>query len=143
MTSHLKTPNQLGREVIDAHYGIGSDWEEPNEHGEEGFTRAQAESDIDTGDIHDLIAEAVEADREQIRQALQHPQAVPGFRPFPLATVDALIEAYEAFDGDVDGFISSWNDYTAGLDFPCPSDPAGIHEVTHASCDQCGDKNRN
>ncbi|WP_026820027.1 hypothetical protein [Arthrobacter castelli] len=139
----MKTPEQLSREVIDAHYGVGTEWEEPNQHGEENFTRAQAESDIDADDIRLLIEEAVEADRQQIRKSLDTFDAVPGFRPFPLATVDALIEAYEAFDGDVDGFISAWNDYTAGLDFPCPEDPAGIHDVTYGSCDQCGDKNRN
>lgn len=90
----------------------------------------------------DDIIRAIDLDRAQIRNALERPEAVPGFRPFPLATVDALIEAYEAFDGDLDGFIDAWNDYTAGLDFPCPEHPTGLHQVTDGSCDLCGDKNR-
>lgn len=86
---------------------------------------------------------AIEMDRAQIRKALAQPMAVPGFRPFPLATVDALIDAYEAFDGnDVSVFVDAWNDYTVGLDFPCPEHPAGLHQVASGSCDLCGDKNR-
>ena len=144
ITHALKTPEQLGREAIDNHYGIGTRWEEPNQCGEEGFTRAQVESDIDADDIRLLIEEAVHADRAQLHTALQQPHAVPGFRAHPLATVDALIHAYEAFDGnDITLFVDAWNDYTAGLDAPCSQDRAGIHQVTDGSCDLCGDKNRN
>lgn len=139
----LKSPEQLGREAIEKNYGVGSDWEEPNQYGEEGFTRAQAESDIDADEIRGLIEEAITADRAQLRAALEQPHAVPGFRPYPLATVDALIDAYDSFDGDVAVFVDAWNDYTAGLDFPCPKHPAGIHQVADGSCDLCGDKNRN
>jgi hypothetical protein len=61
----VKTAEQIGREVIEANYGIGSPWEEPNAYGEEGFTRAQAESDIGADEIRGLIVAAIEADRAQ------------------------------------------------------------------------------
>ncbi|HAN25824.1 MAG: hypothetical protein CMH36_10000 [Microbacterium sp.] len=61
----IKTPEQIAREVIERNYGLGTDWEEPNEYGEEGFTRAQAESDIDADDIRALIEQGIAADREQ------------------------------------------------------------------------------
>lgn len=73
----MKTPEQIGRQVIDNHYGIGTEWEEPNQFGEEGFTRAQAESDIDADDVRLLIEEGIEADRAQIASALQGTTAVP------------------------------------------------------------------
>lgn len=63
--STIKTPEQISREVIDANYGIGTEWGEPNRFGEEGFTRAQAESDIDSDDIRRLIEQAINADRAQ------------------------------------------------------------------------------
>lgn len=93
--------------------------------------------------LQEIITRALTEDRKQIREALERPDAVPGFRAFPLATVDALIDAYERFDGaDPAVFVDAWNDYTAGLDFPCPEHPAGLHQVTDGSCDLCGDKNR-
>jgi len=55
----------IGREVIDRHYGIGTEWEEPNEYGEEGFTRAQAETEIEADDIRLLIEEGIREDRRQ------------------------------------------------------------------------------
>ncbi len=61
----IKPPEQISREVIDAHYGIGTEWEEPNQFGEEGFTRAQAESDIEADDIRLLIEQAINTDRAQ------------------------------------------------------------------------------
>ena len=61
----IKTPEQIAREVIERNYGLGTDWEEPNEYGEGGFTRAQAESDIDADDIRALIEQGIAADREQ------------------------------------------------------------------------------
>lgn len=61
----MKTPEQIGRDVIESEYGIGTDWEEPNEFGEAGFTRAQAETDIDSDDIRRLIEKAIWADRAQ------------------------------------------------------------------------------
>lgn len=61
----MKTPEQIGREVIEANYGIGTEWEEPNQYGEEGFTRAQVESDIDADDVRLLIEQGINADREQ------------------------------------------------------------------------------
>lgn len=61
----MRTPEQISHDVIDANYGIGTDWEEPNPFGEEGFTRAQAESDINADDIRELIEEAIRADRAQ------------------------------------------------------------------------------
>ena len=141
----MKTPEQLGREAIDAHYGIGTEWEEPNQYGEEGFTRAQAESDIDADDIRLLIDEAIANDRAQIAAALRDTDAVPGIRPFPRASVSALIDAYAEWDGEVDTFALAWENYTAGLDTPCPEHPAAIHStylVEDGSCEYCGEKNR-
>lgn len=60
-----KSPDLIAREAMDNHYGIGTEWEEPNAYGEEGFTRAQAESDIEADDILAIIREAIEADRAQ------------------------------------------------------------------------------
>lgn len=141
----LKTPQQLGREVIDRHYGPGTDWEEPNEFGEEGFTRAQAESDIDADDIRLLIQEAIKADRKQISRELASTRAVPGIRSFDRTGVSDLLDAYAEWDGDVDVFVAAWDNHTAGIDFPCPEVPHGVHSTylrDDGSCDDCGDKNR-
>lgn len=46
----MNDTEKIAREVIDAHYGLSTKWGEPNQYGEEGFTRAQAESDIDAAD---------------------------------------------------------------------------------------------
>lgn len=128
----MKTMEQISREAIDKHYGLGTPWGEPNEFGEEGFTRAQAESDIDSDDIRAVIEDALRADRSQRAAAVNK-----------TASVAELIEAYEAFDGDVDGFISAWDDYITGKDTPCPRDPAGIHDALDgAPCPQCHDVNR-
>lgn len=56
---------QIAEQVLDAHYGDGSDWAEENHFGERGFTRAQAESDIGRSDIAALITEAVAIDRAE------------------------------------------------------------------------------
>lgn len=56
---------QIAERVLDAHYGDDSDWAEENHFGERGFTRAQAESDIDRSDIAALITEAVTIDRTE------------------------------------------------------------------------------
>lgn len=139
----MKSPERIAQEVIEAEYGPGTQWEEPNQYDERGLTRALAESDIDADNIETLVKKSIGEDRAQLRAVLAQSLAVPGFRPFPLATVDALLEAYEQFSGeDASVFVDSWNDYTAGLDFPCPYSPAGIHQVTDGSCDLCGDKNR-
>lgn len=61
----MKTPEQIRREVMDAAYGIGTQWEEPNDDGEAGFDRAQAESDIDADEIGQLIEQAIRIDRAQ------------------------------------------------------------------------------
>ncbi|MCY1718532.1 hypothetical protein OVA26_16470 [Microbacterium sp. SL62] len=66
----LKDPLLLAREAMDRRYGLGTEWEEPNIHGEEHFTRAQAESDIDADEILSIIVSAVEADRAQSARAL-------------------------------------------------------------------------
>lgn len=79
---------------------------------------------------------------EALAEKLRDSGPVPGIRPYRLATVDELIDAYEAYDGDLGFFITAWNDYTAGHDFPCPESEDGIHYVTDGSCDGCGDKNR-
>jgi hypothetical protein len=90
-----------------------------------------------------IITDARRIITDELRITVSKPDAIPGIRPYPLATVDALIDAYEAFDGhDISVFVDAWNDYTAGLDFPCPEHPAGLHQVTDGSCDLCGDKNR-
>jgi hypothetical protein len=70
---------------------------------------------------------------------------VPGVRTFPRASVSALIDAYAEWDGEVDTFTVAWDNYTGGIDFPCPEHPAGIHSTyltDDGSCDFCGDKNR-
>lgn len=56
---------QIAERVLDAHYGDDSDWAEENRFGERGFTRAQAESDIDRSDIAALITEAITIDRSE------------------------------------------------------------------------------
>ncbi|MFT4284292.1 MAG: hypothetical protein QM598_05600 [Protaetiibacter sp.] len=58
--------------------------------------------------------------------------------------LDRCLAAWEAFDGDVDGFLSAWVSYLTGADNPCPDDPsgAGLHYVTDGSCNYCGSKNR-
>ena len=54
-----------------------------------------------------------------------------------------FVDAYERYEGDnVDVFITMWQGYLAGEDYPCPESPTGIHQVTYGSCDNCGDKNR-
>jgi hypothetical protein len=61
----MKNPEQISRDVLETNYGIGTDWEEPNVHGELGFTRAQVETDIDADDIGLLIQQGINADRAQ------------------------------------------------------------------------------
>lgn len=141
----LKSPEQLGREAIEKNYGVGSDWEEPNQYGEEGFTRAQAESDIDADEIRGLIEQAIVADRMQIKTALAQPHAVPGFRPHPRPSVSSMIDAYAEWDGEVDTFVHVWDSILAGEETPCSEHPAGIHSTylsEDSSCDYCGSKNR-
>lgn len=70
MTTTIKSPAQLSQDVIEANYGVGTDWEEPNEYGEAGFTRAQAESDISADDVRKLIEDAIAADRRQMTTPL-------------------------------------------------------------------------
>lgn len=60
----LKTPMRLAQETMLLHYGPRSRWHEPNQHGEQGFTRAQAELDIRSEDIEQLIAYGIELDRK-------------------------------------------------------------------------------
>lgn len=61
----MKTPDEIASDIMNDHFEGDSPWAEPNEFGETGFTRAQAESDIDRGDIERLITAAIEADRAQ------------------------------------------------------------------------------
>lgn len=90
-----------------------------------------------------IAKDAIEADRVELKSALERSDAVPGFRAHPLATADALIDAYDVFTGpDISVFIDAWNNFTAGIDFPCPENPTGLHQVTDGSCNLCGDKNR-
>lgn len=147
----LKTPEQLAREAIDHKYGLGTRWEQPDEEGREGFARAQAEAFADTGEhieadeIRRLIEFAIAADRRQIAQALEGHGPVPGIRAFARPSVSQLIDAYAAWDGEVDTFVAVWDACFAGTEFPCPAHPAGIHTtylVDDGSCDGCGDKNR-
>lgn len=62
---HTVPAKQIAEQVLDAHYGDNSGWAEENRFGERGFTRAQAESDIDRSDIAALITEAVAIDRSE------------------------------------------------------------------------------
>lgn len=79
----MKTTEQIGREVIEANYGINTEWGQPNEFGEQGFTRAQAESDIDSDEILGLIESAIQLDRDQriqvgdIVEHIDHPELDP------------------------------------------------------------------
>lgn len=127
---------------MDVNYGADSDWAEPNEHGESGFTLAQVETDIGESDIDCLIQQGIKKDREQLLLALSGRRAVPGFRNYSLASVDQLLSAYESFDGDLNDFSRVWSDYMVGKDFPCPSAADGIHDVTDGVCKDCGDVNR-
>lgn len=93
--TQIKTPDEIAREVIEKNYGIGSPWEEPNDFGEEGFTRAQAESDIDADDIRGLIEQAIATEQAQ-RPGLDY------------GVLDQLLSAWDAYDGDVSGFYDAW-----------------------------------
>lgn len=146
-----KTPEQVAREAIDRAYGIGSPWEEPDDEGREGFARAQAQTLAETGefieadDVRRLIRSAIEADRRQLAKALEESGPVPGNRSFARPSVSELIDAYAAWDGEVDTFVLAWDNCFAGIEFPCPGHPAGVHStylVDDGSCDYCGDKNR-
>lgn len=104
--THIKTPEEIAREVIEKNYGIGSPWEEPNDFGEEGFTRAQAESDIDADDIRGLIKLGITTDRSQ-RSVLNYD------------TLDQLLSAWDGYDGDVSGFYDAWiNHVNEGAELP-------------------------
>lgn len=86
-------------------------------------------------ELRKIAVNAINVDRAQ-----REPEPRPSYKP---ATINALIEAWEAFGyDDVSVFIHHWEKYLAGYDFPCPKHPAGIHQVTDGSCDLCGDKNR-
>lgn len=99
----MKTPDQIAREVIEANYGIGTDWEEPNEHGEEGFTRAQAESDIDADEIRGLITAALDADRAQ--------RAIPAEPSLAAIAAELVIEQHtlERQDGEDPVHAFGWS----------------------------------
>lgn len=60
----MRPPRSVAQETMESAYGPGSDWAEPNQFGESGFTRAQAESDIGADDIMALIEAAIELDHE-------------------------------------------------------------------------------
>lgn len=84
-----KTPTQVAEDVMNASYGPGSNWSEPNEFDETGFTRAQAESDIDTEEILGLIQKAIEVDRAQRPEQPSHDRAQPEEDPTPQITLTA------------------------------------------------------
>lgn len=102
---------------------------------------------LDGNDLASILQEtardAVLADRAQIHEALQTGQAVPGIRTDAVPSVSALIDAYAAYDGEVDTFVHEWQGYFEGRDTPCPDSDDGLHYVTSGSCDMCGDNNRN
>lgn len=127
---------------MESNYGSDSDWAEPNEHGESGFTLAQVETDIGESEVACLIQQGINRDREQVRLALSGRRAVPGFRKHHLSSVTDLLSAYEEFNGDLSDFTRVWSDYMTGKDFPCPSAGDGIHDVTDGVCTDCGDVNR-
>lgn len=96
-------------------------------------------------EVRGIIADAIRADRMHIRAAVDSPQAVPDIRPYPVASISALLDAYDKWNGEVDTFCLAWQAYTSGQDFPCPEHPAGVHSTylkDDGSCDFCGDKNR-
>lgn len=69
----------------------------------------------------------------------------PGAGRFPRPSLNDFIEAYEAWDGEVDTLVHFWELCFDGTEYPCPEHPAGIHStylVDDGSCDGCGDKNR-
>jgi hypothetical protein len=72
----MKSPDELAGEVMDAHYGDDSDWAEANQYGESGFTLAQVESDIDSSEIMELIAEGIRLDRAEHKALLDEAAAV-------------------------------------------------------------------
>lgn len=133
----MKSPNDIAHTVLDQHYGPDSEWAEENSYGEQGFTRAQAETDIDADEIATLIAEAIRSDRRQIANALRTETPVPDIRPYAPTPLHRMIDAYEHFDGDLDGFITAWEHHIAGQDEPCLAVAHGIHEYAHARCTEC------
>lgn len=109
----------------------------------EGVLPEGALAGIGYGRDYEVAKRAAKATLDEVAQALKSDQPIPGIRAYRLATVDELIDAWDAFDGDdVSTFIDAWNAYTAGEDFACPQSADGIHWVTDGSCDNCGDKNR-
>lgn len=97
----MKDPELLAREAMDNHYGLGAEWEEPNQYGEDGFTRAQAESDIDADQILGIIQEAINVDRAQRQVKYTH--------------IDTMLAAWGEFEGDdVSTFIQEWTDRLNG-----------------------------
>ena len=97
----------------------------------------------DLSAVMQQVAEtAIMADRLQVREALTKSDAIAGIRSFPLISANDLIEAYVAYDGEVDTFVHTWQGYIQDEDFPCPDSLDGLHYVTSGSCDMCGDKNR-
>ncbi|MGP5288492.1 hypothetical protein ACTXL6_00355 [Brachybacterium tyrofermentans] len=126
----LKPPEQIAREELPAYIGDSDT--------SDGF---------DHDDMWTFAVSVIRTDSAQLATALRGTAAVAGLRPFPRATVSALLDAYAKWDGEVDTFCLAWDNYTAGLDFPCPGIEHGVHStylvvVSDGSCDFCGDKNR-
>lgn len=142
----MKDPLQIGREAVAAMYGTGTVFEEPNADGVEGLDRAIAEHEItgfDADSVLEIISRAIAKDRQQISDALNRRDPIPGIRAERIPEVSELVDAYERFDGDVEFFVHQWNDHILGIDFPCPGSDSGTHGVTEGSCNGCGSKNRN
>lgn len=86
-----------------------------------------------------LVADAVGAGmRAAYKHAAESSDPLP-HRPYRLATVDELTEAWEAMTSeDVSYFIQSWNDCITGQDFACPKAATGLHEEIDGVCENCG-----
>jgi|TARA_R100000482_G_scaffold124710_2_gene78566 hypothetical protein len=142
----MLTPEQIAAQAVRNHYPESvAGWLGGPDNPMGRLDHALFYDRITSGDILAMLAAAVESDRAQLREAIRSDRPIPGLRPYRLATVDELLNAWDQFDsysGDVSEFVDAWNNYTAGLDFACPDSPDGLHAVTGGSCDNCGDKNR-
>lgn len=133
----MKTPEQIIDEAITANY------EDPDST--DVLQDLLDQRTLDAGDVRSLAEASIQINNDQIAAALRGSDAISDIRPFARASISQLIDAYAEWDGEVDTFVAAWENYTTGLDFPCPDIPHGVHSTyltDDGSCDFCGDKNR-